>query len=43
MPDKTPIYTGKENLEDWLWQLTYALLLSHTPNNEWILVAGMCV
>jgi len=43
MPDKTPIYTGNENLENWLWQLTHALRLSHTPTNEWVLVAGMYV
>jgi len=43
MSDKTPIYTGNENLENWLWQLTHALRLSHTPTNEWVLVAGMYV
>ena len=43
MPDKTPIYTGNENLENWLWQLTHALKLSHTPATEWVLVAGMYV
>ena len=34
---------GKNNLEDWLWQLTHNFKLSHVPKNEWVLVAGSYV
>ena len=43
MSDNMQVYKGKDNLKDWLWQLTHNFKLSHVPKNEWVLVAGSYV